>query len=106
MSMTMPFGKHRGTSLDNLDLSYIEWLLDQEFVNGALKRALELQVEDRSRPQLVQTGAPKPPAALESYLRQIILTGYKKCREDLKDNPEKLKSLQSAREQLEEFAGL
>lgn len=106
MSIMMPFGKHKGTDLDDLDLPYIEWLLGQQFVNGALKRALELQVENRSRPQLVQVGAPKPPDALEQYCRAIILSGFRACRENWKDDPAKLNNLQSAREKLEDFAGL
>jgi len=104
---TMPFGKHKGKLLADLDIDYICWLLDQDFISGPLRIALDREREERQpRPQLVQKGTPAPPPALEQYFRAIILKGFQACREIAKDQPEKLKNLQAAREKLEEFVGL
>ena len=37
----MPFGKHKGTSIEKIPLDYIEWLLSQGSVDGWLRRELE-----------------------------------------------------------------
>ena len=37
----MPFGKHKGTPIDQVPLSYIEWLLSQGNIDGWLLDELE-----------------------------------------------------------------
>ena len=37
----MPFGKHKGTPIDQMPLQYIEWLLTKDNVDGWLLRELE-----------------------------------------------------------------
>ena len=37
----MPFGKHKGTPIDQVPLSYIEWLLEKDNVDGWLRSELE-----------------------------------------------------------------
>ena len=37
----MPFGKHKGTPIDQVPLSYIEWLLDKDNIDGWLRSELE-----------------------------------------------------------------
>ena len=37
----MPFGKHKGTPIDEMPLQYIEWLLTKDNVDGWLLRELE-----------------------------------------------------------------
>ena len=50
----MPFGKHSGESLDNIPRSYLEWLLEQEWMYKKDKENLleaieeQLQMRDRS----------------------------------------------------------
>lgn len=34
------FGKHKGTTLIDLDQSYVRWLLKQESLNGDLRKSL------------------------------------------------------------------
>src|SRR5690348_7172592 len=106
MPHAMPFGKHKGTPIAHLDLNYIEWCLDQDWIDGQLRNDLDRERKSRSGPQPVTIGAPPPPAALEQYLKAIILGGYKVCLDRAKDNPTARKNLQAAREKLEEFAGL
>ena len=37
----MPFGKHKGTPIYQVPLSYIEWLLDKDNIDGWLRSELE-----------------------------------------------------------------
>ena len=41
MLRNMPFGKHKGTPIDQVPLSYIEWLLSQGNIDGWLEEELE-----------------------------------------------------------------
>ena len=41
MLRNMPFGKHKGTPIDQVPLSYIEWLLEKDNVDGWLRSELE-----------------------------------------------------------------
>ena len=36
------YGKHAGTAIKDLPLSYCKWLLDEEVAKGELKRILEI----------------------------------------------------------------
>ena len=38
----MPFGKHKGTALKDLKVSYVVWLLSLETLNKNLRKSLEL----------------------------------------------------------------
>ena len=42
----MPFGKHKGTLINNLPLNYISWFLDQE-IDQDLRYTLEMQMKVR-----------------------------------------------------------
>jgi uncharacterized protein (DUF3820 family) len=41
----MPFGKHKGTCIDQLPASYIEWILENTDVDGWLRHQLEKSYE-------------------------------------------------------------
>ena len=41
----MPFGKHKGTCIDQLPASYIEWILENTDVDGWLRQQLEKSYE-------------------------------------------------------------
>lgn len=104
----MPFGKHKGLPISALPTPYIEWALEQTFIQEPLRSQLQHAL-DGPRPQLVTrsnlTETTYPPA-LQGYIRSIVLEGFKVGLTKLADQPEKLKSLKSAREFLEQHLGL
>ena len=48
--MPMPFGKHKGTLIADLEDSYLIWLLDQEWVHKSYPALVkQLKIEDQYR---------------------------------------------------------
>ena len=46
-SVTMPFGKHKGRKLSEIDATYLLWLLDNATaLDRALRRAIERHLQD------------------------------------------------------------
>lgn len=45
---TMPFGKNKGTAFTALDASYINWLLQQDYLRPELRACLTGELERRS----------------------------------------------------------
>jgi uncharacterized protein (DUF3820 family) len=45
--MRMPFGKHKGEALEDLDLSYVKWLEEQDWVSDDLREAAQFEIERR-----------------------------------------------------------
>jgi len=49
---TMPFGKHKGKDIEDLDASYLEWLLEQEWFcskNHTAVEAIKKELEYREK---------------------------------------------------------
>jgi uncharacterized protein (DUF3820 family) len=45
--MTLPFGKHKGEDIADVDLGYLKWLEEQEWVKDELREALQFEIERR-----------------------------------------------------------
>jgi hypothetical protein len=101
----MPFGKHKGSPLRDLPDKYVMWLLEQDYVQGQLRAALNhLCCNPPNRtPGGSKVPTPKVDAdeMLRAYLKGITLKGFQATRELVKDNPERMKLLQKARELIE-----
>ena len=60
--MKLPFGKHKGEDIEDVDLSYLKWL-EQQDVNPKLREAVQYEIERREgdRPgmgRVVKKGRP------------------------------------------------
>jgi uncharacterized protein (DUF3820 family) len=103
----MPFGKFKGTPLEDLPDQYVIWLLEQDYVKSPLRAALNHLC--CTPPNRTPGSEIKPPVAridtdetTKHYLKTIILEGYKVARERVKDDPARMKLLLEARELLED----
>jgi uncharacterized protein (DUF3820 family) len=45
--MTLPFGKHKGEDIADVDLGYLKWLEEQDWVKEDLREALQFEIERR-----------------------------------------------------------
>ena len=48
--MRMPFGKHKGEQVNDLPLSYLEWLRDNVELFGALKDEVNKTIREATSP--------------------------------------------------------
>lgn len=44
--MEMPFGKHKGTELEDIPLDYLEWLVDNVDLHGELDIGVKEAIEE------------------------------------------------------------
>jgi Putative quorum-sensing-regulated virulence factor len=49
--MRMPFGKYKGSRLEDVPLEYISWLIDQDFLRDPLRSAVEEEYDRRTNPE-------------------------------------------------------
>ena len=66
---TMPFGKHKGHDLEDIDTGYLRWLRDRPNLDARLANAVrrELHARDADEPRGYrheQTARPEPPPRL------------------------------------------
>jgi uncharacterized protein (DUF3820 family) len=45
----IPFGKHKGEMVMDIERPYLEWLLEQEWLNPKLEKAITEHLERRDR---------------------------------------------------------
>ena len=56
----MPFGKHKGLTLDLVPRDYLEWLLRQEFLRAELKAILVSFLYSAGKPLMSRPSTAKP----------------------------------------------
>lgn len=102
----MPFGKHKGTNIEDIDDGYLQWLLETELREPLLGQ-IEAELETRRKKAAAPMPAPTIhfPAHLEDFAEAIILAGFRECGIKY-TKPAELKALEQARHLLEKFAGL
>ena len=94
MRMDMPFGKHKGTPLDELPDDYLVWLYDLDNLFPPLRRAVDEEYESRWGPAWE---APPPPPPVEpratnlttdenALLTEMLRAGYRALA--LKNHPD------------------
>lgn len=44
----MPFGKHKGSTLAEIDTEYLDWLIGQDWLRGDLRKLVEAQLSKRA----------------------------------------------------------
>ncbi len=49
MTTTMPFGKHKGRDLDEIEATYLHWLLTLDNLGRGLRYAVEHELAERDR---------------------------------------------------------
>jgi hypothetical protein len=66
MSMTMPFGKHKGESVETLPKRYLKWLQKEVDLREPLATAVDCAI--RGKPYI----PPKPPKSMEQLVDEIV----------------------------------
>lgn len=46
--MKLPFGKFKGEDLCDVELSYLKWLEEQDWIDSGLRKALNHEIERRT----------------------------------------------------------
>ena len=46
--MKLPFGKHKNEDLCDIDINYLKWLEEQDWVDQTLRKALNHEIERRT----------------------------------------------------------
>jgi uncharacterized protein (DUF3820 family) len=103
IAMRIPFGKYRGTPIDELPLQYIEWLIDQDFLRQPLRSALEAEFERRRYSQ-----QPDQPEVDLSLIDELVSAGVrtlsKKYHPDLGGDHDLMVALNNCAEWLRQQA--
>ena len=71
----MPFGKHRGMPLAEVDGDYLHWLLTLENLSDTLRRGVQEELREREEASRCQ---PRPTAVDEQQLRQAAEAGARR----------------------------
>lgn len=97
--MRMPFGKHKGEDIEDIEDGYLEWLLNLETLNDSLRSAInnELRMRNGHAPQ------PKPkaiPVSVADVWRRRMAS---KCHPDAGGSHEKMVAVNLGYELLTEI---
>lgn len=65
--MWMPFGKHKGVELEDIDENYLRWLVEECNITPNLRRAVEQQLEMFGE----MSHADISPAIISDWYRQL-----------------------------------
>ena len=116
MGLRMPFGKHKGTPIENLPLEYLDWILDwmdEEGLSHSKPRLFDALDEEFMRrkkgspPEVSGTGLPKLSPQAKALLPLFVKAGYHamalKLHPDRGGTNEQMVALQQLKEALEKL---
>lgn len=76
----MPFGKHRGVPLSDIETSYLQWAVTADKMTGELRDAIAAEIAGRKTAAPKTPDRPRVPSAIsegvQSLAELIVRAGY------------------------------
>jgi len=102
----MPFGKFKGRPISALPYDYLEWLIDEDFLKGSLRRAVAEEYERRLHSQEVDYSEDSliDPKLADELIAAGLRTLSKKYHPDVGGSTAHMQAINAAAEWLRQQA--